>query len=88
MNMYYQQIHKVEVDYFDKPENSFTIIKENNDNIHLYDYNNQEINNVDLPKLRSYMSGFVNIRFAEMLSYLDSAKRDSILHQQPFVILG
>ena len=84
MNMYYQQIHKVEVDYFDKPENSFTIIKENNDNIHLYDYNNQEINNVDLPKLRSYMSGFVNIRFAEMLSYLDSAKRDSILHQQPF----
>ncbi len=84
MNMYYPQIQKIEVAYFDNPENSFTLIKENNENIHLLDYNNVEIPNLDLPKARSYMSGFVNVRFAEMLSYLDEAKRDSILQQKPY----
>ena len=84
MNMYYPQIHKIEVTYYDKPENSFTLIKENNENIHLLNYNNEEIPNVDLPKVRSYMSGFVNVRFAEMLSYLDEPKKDSILQQKPY----
>jgi hypothetical protein len=78
------EIKKVEVNYFDQPEESFTI-QQNGTTLGFYDNQTAAvINNFDTANVKTYLSFFNKAYYENPVVGIKQAKQDSILGTQPY----
>ncbi len=78
------EIKKVEVNYYEKPEESFTI-QQNGNIVSIYD--NQEaklVNNYDSSKVKTYLTFFDKAYYETVVLEMEQAKKDSIIASEPY----
>jgi hypothetical protein len=78
------EIKKVEVNYFDQPEESFTI-QQNGTAIGVYDNQTASLmNSFDTTKVKTYLSFFNKAYYENSVVGIKQAKHDSIIATQPY----
>ena len=81
------EIKTIQVTYYEKPEESFTIQK-NGLLISLYDNQTAEmVKNADTTVLNNYLTFFEKAYYEDVVLDMKEAKKDSILNAQPFFSL-
>lgn len=80
-------IQQVIMEIPDEPENSFKIVKENQD-LKLFDfYTNELIPQYDTLRLLNFLTAFTDIRYEALLNDMATDRKDSIIHRTPKNIL-
>lgn len=77
-----EEIKKVELNYFETPEESF-VIEKNMDEIRLYS-SEKTIENFDSQKLNDYLNSFKKIYYENTLSNVPQEQQDSVAASAPF----
>ncbi|MCB9361448.1 MAG: DUF4340 domain-containing protein [Flavobacteriales bacterium] len=78
------EIKEIEIDYFDRPEESF-LIEQNGTSISLYGKQEAKlINNFDSTKVKAYLTFFDRVYYENVLLNVTEAQKDSIINTQPY----
>ena len=82
------EIASVRVETPETPGYSYEVINNGKNKFKLVALNdNKEVQNYDTLKLLNFLSGFRNLSYEALLNDMDGARKDSILHSQPFIII-
>jgi len=78
------EIKEIEVNFFEKPEGSFTI-KQSGTSLEMYDNQTSKlIENTDEMAIKTYLTFFENAYYETMVLDMTEAKHDSIMATQPY----
>lgn len=81
------EITYVQVLNFERPELGFTLIKDENHQYHLQDYNNITLSNIDTLQIKRYLSHFKKISYEALITHMTDEKRDSLVKSNPFLTI-
>ncbi len=77
-------IDNIRVEFVDQPNESYTVVNENNQNLKLIRLiDNTEINGYDTLKLVSFVNAFRRINYEALLNDMEPQRKDSIMNSAP-----
>lgn len=79
----FDEISEIQLIYNEKPENSFRIIKSEND-FKVFDYNENLIENINSENITKYFSYFSEIKFE---NYIENTNIEELKKNKPFIIV-
>ncbi len=86
VDLTFNDIKSVEIQFYEEPQNSFRLSKESKKNIQLFSINdNRIIDDIDTFKVYDYLSSFHHLMFESFLN--DYKGKDSILRSKPFHLI-
>lgn len=75
---------EIRVEFIERPEESFRIVNNNNQNLSLFSLSdNREIQHFDTLQLMSFVNAFKNIRYELLLNDMEPVRKDSIMGSLP-----